>query len=97
MGMSSHVTAFRDQDGKFKEMLEAKLFCDQKKLSYPKEVSDYFGTYARESVECIKGEMLTVETKGFVKEWHNDHSEGFEVEVKDIPEGVKTLRFANSW
>ena len=48
MGMSTHITAFRDQNGKLKEMLEIKDFCDSKGVSYPAEVNQYFGNEANE-------------------------------------------------
>lgn len=43
MSMSMHVTAFRDMDGQFKRMFEVKKFCDSHSVSYPKEVTEYFG------------------------------------------------------
>ena len=97
MGMSTRVTAFRDMNGEFKKMLEAKKFCDERELSYPAEVRTYFGNCADQSEESIAQELLTIVTKDWVKEWSGDYGQGFEVDVASIPKEVKTIRFYNSW
>lgn len=97
MGMSTYVQAFRDMDGEFKRMIEAKEFCDERKLSYPIEVETYFKRCAGENRTYLEAEFLQVNTNLWVKDWKDDCREGFEIEVKDIPTEVKTIRFVNSW
>lgn len=95
MGMSSWVVGVRDMDGKFKEMLEMKRLCEEKGFSYPKEVEVYFGGLVRESEKCIFNEMLSIKIP--YKEYMDDGIGVFEVNVKDIPKEVKTIKFINSY
>lgn len=95
MGMSTHITAFRDMDSNFKQMLEIKLFCDSRKVSYPKEVTDFFGSLVCENEEYLI-ESFT-EMKVPTRSYSSDGRKGFEIDVKDIPKEVKTIRFYNSW
>lgn len=97
MGMSTHITAFRDQNGKLKEMLEIKDFCDSKGVSYPAEVNEYFGSEANERSKYLRESMSELSVKDWVKPWNDDMQEGYEVNVKDIPAEVSIIRFYNSW
>lgn len=97
MSMSTYVRGFRDMDGKFKEMLEIKRFCDSKKVSYPKEVTEYFGRNLAEDEQYMIGEMLEISIPH--KEFDDErvNGSGIEILVKDIPKEVKVIRFTNSW
>jgi len=95
MGMSMHVTGFRDLDGKFKKMMKAKQYCDKEGLSYPKEVTEYFGSEIECKDEYIKEQFAEIEIPH--EEWSDDHRDGFEIEVKDIPKEAKTIRFYCSY
>lgn len=97
MSMSTHVKAFRDMDGEFARMLEAKKFCDARKLSYPKEVDEYFQGDADLNEQSLRNQFLEVDISTAVVEWCDESSEGYEVEVTKIPKEVKTIRFFNSW
>jgi hypothetical protein len=97
MSMSTYIQAFRDFDSKWNEMMKIKLLCDKNKISYPKEVSDYFGEEAEESQSYLEQELNKIDTKKWTKEWNEDSRQGFEIEVKDIPKEVKTIRFVNSY
>jgi hypothetical protein len=97
MGMSTHVVAFRDMDGEFAKMLEAKLFCDSRGLSYPEEVKTYFKGLAGESEKLLREEMLAVDISDIIRKWRDDGDEGYEVDVSQLPKEVKTIRFYNSW
>lgn len=95
MSMSTYVQAFRDMDGKFKQMMEVRQFCHERGVSFPKEVTDYFGSLVHESDECIKETMLTVPLR--VSNPAVDMKDVYEIEVADIPKEVKTIRFVNSY
>jgi hypothetical protein len=97
MSMSTYVQAFRDMEGEFKKMLSIKKFCDEQKVSYPKEVTAFFGSSVGESEECLKEEMLQVPLDKVLRKYSDDGREGYEIDVKDIPKSVKTIRFVNSW
>jgi hypothetical protein len=95
MGMSTHVIGFiPDNDSvylKHKKVLEACIEAGIKEL--PKETAEYFGS--KSPYEGLLEEKLQVTVP--VKEWGNEYSSGYEVEVNQIPQGVKTIRFYNSW
>ncbi len=95
MGMSMHVTGIRDKDVIFKKMMEAKKFCDDRQLSYPKEVSDFFGKLIREKDSYIEEEFTHVSVPH--REWVGEFSNGFEIEVAEIPKDTKVLRFYCSY
>ena len=38
-----------------------------------------------------------VSIKKAVKEWSNEYSEGYELDLSKLPRDVKVLRFYNSW
>ncbi len=42
MSCSVSISGLRDLDGKFKDMCDLKAMCDKQKMSYPKELVDYF-------------------------------------------------------
>jgi len=97
MSMSTNVQAFRDMNGEFARMLEAKKFCDERKLSYPKEVDEYFQGDADLDEHSLREQFLEVNISSAVTEYRDDYSEGYEVEVAKLPKDVKTIRFRNSW
>ena len=41
MGMSTRIQFFKDMAASEQDLLEIKKMCDAKKISYPKEVSDF--------------------------------------------------------
>jgi len=99
MGMSTHIKGIRDMDGKFKEMLDIKKFCDGKKVSYPKEVCEYFDGMEEESEEVIIEEMfeVNIEKTEAVTEFSGDMQQGFIVDVSKIPKDIKEIKFYNSF
>ena len=97
MGMHSYVVAFRDLVGDFEKMLKARKFCDENNLSYPKEVTEYFGKRIKYSEDDLREEMSEVNIDKIVREYSGDMLDGFEIDVKDIPAEVKTIRFVNSY
>ena|SRR5579859_2108972 len=99
MSMSMHVTSFRDMDGGFKRMLEIKNFCDAHGVSYPKEVTDYFGddVSSLDSDTSLYENFAEIDLDDKLRKWHNDDHSGLEIDVADIPAEVKTLRFYVSW
>lgn len=97
MGMSTYVKAFREFDKKWDKMMALKLLCEENKVSYPKEVEDFFGDEVEESEKYLREELNDVDTEKWVKEYSAEMQEGFEIDVKDIPKEVKTIRFVNGF
>ena len=42
MSMDTYLEGVRDFDGRFKDMMEAKLACDKAQIDYPKDLLKYF-------------------------------------------------------
>ena len=77
---------------KHRKVLIACLEADINEL--PKETAKYFGSKYPD--KCLLEEKLEVEIKA--EEWRdNISSRGYEVYIKDLPQGVEKIRFCNSW
>lgn len=94
MGMSMHIIGIPEREH-FDKMVQLKLQCEELGVSLPDEVRNYFGSYHNESVSCLEYETLFQNVP--YRDWGDDHSQGFEMDVKDIPKNIKTLRFYCSW
>lgn len=100
MSMSMHVTAFRDMDGEFKRMLEIKNFCASHDVSYPKEVTDYFGDSLSplDSDTSLYEDFAEIDLDSKLRRWDDDDCRsGYEIDVSDIPSEAKILRFYVSY
>lgn len=92
MGMSTHVVFLRDKEDKqYKEYLAVFLACKKAKVALPDEINDYFGDDSGPEYP------LEIDADDYLREWGNDYSSGYEIDIDKIPEGVKTIRFYNSW
>lgn len=96
MGMSTHVVGFRTGNDldyqKHSKVLRACIDAGIKKL--PKETANYFGD--EYPCESLFEEVLEVNIP--VTKWDDgDMREGYEIKLIDIPLGVETIRFYNSY
>ena len=96
MGMSTHVVGLRSSDNilytKHSKVLRACIDAGIKKL--PQETADYFGSGT--PCESLFDEALEVTVRA--TKWSDgDMREGYEVKVSEIPSGVETIRFYNSY
>lgn len=93
MGMSTHIEGFVEPTEtwrKFKQVWDA---CKAADVDVPKEVLAHFqGIYPDEA-----GKMFNLEKASYVRTYRGDMVEGFEICVAEIPEGMTTIRFYNSW
>ncbi len=93
MGMSTHIVGLVEQTDlwrKYKQVWDA---CIAAGIKEPKEVYDYFdGIYPEEDSRIYNLERAT-----YVRKYQNDMCSGFEIRVDEIPEGMKVIRFYNSW
>ena len=94
MGMSMHVIGIPEREY-FDKMIEVKTKCEELGVSVPDEVKKFFGSYYVESTSCLEHEVLFQDVPH--REWGDDHSSGFEIDVKDIPDNIKTIRFYCAW
>ena len=100
MGMSTNVSGVRDLDGKFAKMIAAKLACEAAEVDYPEEVRKYFctpGASVGEDEDYLRREMESVNIKVAVTKCGREGTDGWEVDLSKLPEGVKAIRFENSY
>ena len=98
MGMSSSIQAFiPDTDATYQKHRKVLLVCLGAKVSLPKETAEYFGS--EEPYEDLLDEKLEIKLirNKHYKDYSADMTDGFEVDLTKLPEGVTTLRFTNSY
>lgn len=93
--MPTHIKGFILPDNelykKHSKVLRACIEAGIEEL--PKETAKYFGSKYPE--EYLLEEKLEVKIKKH--DYNADMTEGFEIIVSEIPEGVHKIRFTNSW
>ena len=93
MGMSTSVVLLRSkEDPTYQKYLKILLACKETDIDPPKEVDDYFGG---DGVDNDPETPLEIDFEP--RQWSNEYAEGYEVDIDSLPEGVKTIRFYNSW
>ena len=87
MGPTVSVLFLRDKNNEeYQKKLKVFKSCLDAGVEIPKEVDDYFGGKGKENnIE----EPLHVDFGAF----DYDPDKGYEIDVDDIPSGVKTIRF----
>lgn len=94
MGMSICVQAFINaQDPTYQKHAKVLVACSEADVSLPKETAEYFGDDSPE--RYLLEEKLMIEIP--IREWNGGSASGYEILVKDIPEGVYKIRFYESW
>lgn len=98
MGMTSRIRAFiPDTDETYQRHKKVLLVCLETNIGLPKETSEYFGcNYADESLLEEKLE-ISLKMGTHFEEYSADMTEGFEVDLTKLPQGVTKLRFENSY
>lgn len=96
MGMSTRVTAFRPADAEWKKMRAVWQTCHDAGINIPTEVEQFFDCRAPDE-RGVEIYMAALTACGAVKEWSNENSAGFELDVKKLPPDVTVVRFYNSW
>ena len=103
MSISTIIVGVRDLRKEFDKMWTVAKACEKAKITFPKEVCDYFIIDADQKElddkSCYEQEKLTFDLKGKpgVKTWSADMEEGFEVDLTKLPKDVKKIRFYNSY
>lgn len=93
MGMSTDVVCLRDnKDKEYQAKLKILLSCQEANIDPPKEVDEYFGG---DGIDCDPEYPL--EVKFEPREYSDESSSGLEIDIDKLPNGVKTIRFCNSW
>jgi hypothetical protein len=90
MGMSTYVLLLRDGSCPHHQ-LKVKVLqaCLEADVAVPEEVDKYFdGTD-----DPDYGLIIPFEAR----EYNGEHETGVEIDISELPEGVKTIRFLNSY
>lgn len=89
MSMLAYLIGIIPADEKYRKMKAIYDNCIEVGAEIPKKVDDFFNG------ETPDRDGMTIRLPA--KEWEDNNSTGLEINIKDIPENVKTLRFVNSW
>lgn len=90
MSMSTHVVFLRDKnDPKHQEKVRVLKACMEAGVELPQKINDYF--------DGSDDEDLPLEIEYEAREWEDSYRSGYEINIDEIPEGVKTIRFYDSW
>jgi hypothetical protein len=91
MGMSMRVTGFRPPDDKWRQMYRIWKACTEANIEPPDEVQEFFNW----SEPDPQGVEVDVPHSEYTNEAVLSH--GLEVDVQQIPNGVRVLRFRVSY
>ena len=92
MSMSTGVILLRDKDdAQYQKYLKVLDACIEGGVPIPEAVEKYFGGEGEENPE------FPLEIDFEPDTWAKDGSAGIDIHLDKIPEGVKTIRFYNSW
>lgn len=93
MSMSTHVVGFKPPDDKWKRMKEVYDACVKAKVKIPDEVLKFFEYEEPDSA----GVQVRLQGTHCCVEFNRDSQQGIEIDVAKLPEGVKYIRFFNSF
>jgi hypothetical protein len=93
MGMSSHVVGIRPADDDYKKKLAALEACEAAGVEPPIQIRKFFGS-ARPN---RTGEEVILDKHECVQTYRDESREGFTVDLQLLPEGVRYVRFYNSY
>lgn len=91
--MSTHVVGIVPADEKYNLMREIWDLCVRADIDTPDEVYDFF----RHEVPDGTGVQIDIKSLGAVEAWGDEGRSGFQVDITKLPDGVRFIRFYNSW
>lgn len=99
MGMSTHIEAFTpDSDPEYQKHKKVLLACIEADVFLPKQTAEYFGVEILPSIDLLEDKLSVALKEGeHFKNWNDESSAGFEVDLTKLPKGITKLRFYNNW
>lgn len=106
MSMSTSVVGFRDQTNKtFQKHKKVALACFEAGVDLPAKTAAFFGKPPYDDEWGSWGQLendglaldLTEGTNPPAKEWQDEGAQGYEVDIRKLPEDIKVLRFYNAY
>jgi hypothetical protein len=96
MSRSTYVHGFIPPDDRFQKMLGVYRACEKAGVPIPEEVEDFFNGEPPDEAG-VKISLTCGSTyKNAVKEYNDDDTQGYEVDLTQLPKDIKILRFLNS-
>lgn len=90
MSMSTYVVGIKPPDDKWKKMKAVYDACKNAGIETPDEVDEFFNY----EIPDQAGVVVEIDE---LREWEEDTSDGYEIDIEKLPKDVKVLRFYNSW
>jgi hypothetical protein len=91
MGMSTHVIGFRPPDEQWRKMKAVYDACKAAGTEAPRSVIEFFND------EEPDDNGQSADIKAATRPYQDDSREGIEVDITKLPQGLKIVRFYNSW
>lgn len=94
MSMSTHVLGFRPPDEKFQQMKAVYDACQAAGVEVPDDVQNFFEYGPPDDA----GVQLDLQRDSeAVHEWRDESCEGYEVDLRKLPQGIHIIRFENCY
>lgn len=94
MSKSYHVVAYVDNKDKiYQKHSKVLIACLEASVDLPKQTAEYFGS--SEAYAGLLEEKLEVEIQKH--DWTDGYNDGYEIYVKEIPDGAYKIRFYCSY
>lgn len=91
MSMSTHISGFKPPDDKWKEMKAVYDACEKAQISIPDSVVKFF------DYDTPDESGVTTDIMPYASEWRTDGQDGYQIDLSDLPEDIKIIRFFNSY
>ncbi len=93
MGMSSHVVGIRPADEEYMKKVAAYNACAAAGVSTPDELEDFFDGMPPNP----DGVVVDLDDEECCEKYNEHMRDGFTIDVTKLPEGVRYVRFYNSY
>lgn len=94
MSMSTFVFGFHPPDETWRQMKEIWDACKKAGVEPPDRVLEFFDF---EEPDDAGVQVNLTERPMAVRKFQNDHQEGYDVDLQELPPDVTVVRFVNSW
>lgn len=91
MSMSTNVQGFRPPDEQWQKMKAIWDSCHAAGVDTPQDVISFF------NYEAPDPAGVEVDLHKIAREWRNEYAQGYEINIDELPEGLKIIRFYNAW
>lgn len=101
MSMTLNIEGVKVRDSKWENMKKIWDACSATNIPIPKEVNDYFNGETPDEkgvkVSLIPCVAILKNSYQIATKYSDEYSEGYEINVKEIPADITIIRITNSW